>query len=101
MHKRHEPDALVDLLHADVLAGEGIFDGTESLFKLMLAPRNPDLTSASIENDLRPIRSGACGFGQRDQTGGWPSAQLIRKMGRPAILIGTASNPKRSSQVGK
>jgi hypothetical protein len=32
-----------------------IFDAAESLFKLMLAPRNPDLNTNSVESDLRPM----------------------------------------------
>ena len=32
-----------------------IFDAAESLFKLMAAPRNPNLTGSSVDSDLRPI----------------------------------------------
>ena len=32
-----------------------VFDASESLFKLMVAPRNPNLTGSAVETDLRPI----------------------------------------------
>jgi len=32
-----------------------IFDASESLFKLMVAPRNPNLTGSSVESDPRPV----------------------------------------------
>jgi hypothetical protein len=32
-----------------------IFDAAESLFKLMLALRNPDLTGGAVKSDLRPV----------------------------------------------
>lgn len=32
-----------------------IFDAAESLFKLMVSPRNPNLTSSSVESELRRI----------------------------------------------